>query len=295
LLIILLHFGCDNNFSPYGDYEKRLVVFSVLDNRFDNQIVKLQSSFEFQNSSSEEKIIYNLTATISDGLNVYQYYDTAIVSDNYTYLVSNNFTLRRGVEYTLNIKGDDVPEINSKIKVPESQYLFITYRDNNIQISHSKASRVKGFLIKYYVNFVIVRDAQILSEQSLEMPIGIIETEDGKKINLYPSFNKNVNHEYKLGYISAELAKHAPSSADQRLLIKNCTVVLFSLDDNLYNYLSTVNGFNDPISVRLDIPNYTNIQNGYGIFGAITKDSVVQDIPITVIRALGFESFNNSN
>jgi hypothetical protein len=66
---------------------------------------------------------------------------------------------------------------------------------------------------------------------------------------------------------------------------------LFSIDDNLYNYLSTVNGFNDPISVRLDIPNYTNIQNGHGIFGAIIKDSLTQNIPNVVVKALGFDSY----
>ena len=295
LLILLLAFGCDDTFSPHGEYEKRLVVFSVLDNRLDNQIIKLQSSFEFQNSSLEEKRISNLTATISDGVNVYQCHDTTMFSDNYTYLVSSNFILRRGMGYTINIKGDDVPDINSKAKVPESQYIFISYRDDQVQLSHSKPRGVKGFLIKYYVNFVIVENNQILNEQSVEMPVDIIETEDGSKTILYSSLNKNSNHVYRLGYIATELAKYAPSNPDQKLLIKDCAVILFSLEDNVYNYLSTVNGFNDPVSVRLDIPNYANILNGHGIFGAITKDSVTQSIPNYIISALGFGIFNSSN
>ena len=293
LFILLLSFGCDDTFSPHGDYEKKVAVFSVLDNRFENQIIKLQSSFEFQNSNLEEKRISNLSATISDGLNVYQYYDTAIVSEKHTYLVSKNFTLRRGIEYTLNIKGDDVPEINSKVKVPESQYISVNYIDEKVQISHSRGSNVKGFLVKYYINFVIAENNVVLNEQSIEIPVDIIETENGNRVNIYPSLSRNINHNYNIGYISLELSKYAPPpDSDQKLLIKNCTVVLFSLDDNLYNYLSTINGFNDPISVRLDIPNYTNIQSGYGIFGAIAKDSITPSIPSYVIRGLGFGGFN---
>jgi hypothetical protein len=289
----LLSFGCDDTFSPHGEYEKRVAVFAALDNRFENQIIKLQSIFEFKNSSLDEKKISNLSATISDGLNVYQCYDTAIVSDKYTYLISKNFTLRRGIEYTLNIKGDDVPEIISNVKVPESQYISVNYRDEKAQISHSRGSGVKGFLVKYYVNFVIVENGVVLSEQSVEMPVDIIETEDGNRVSVYSLLSRNINHEYNFGYISLELSKYAPSpDPNQKLLIKNCAVVLFSLDDNLYNYLSTINGFNDPISVRLDIPSYTNIQSGYGIFGAIAKDSITQSLPNYIVKGLGFESFN---
>ena len=295
LLILFIASACNDSFSPHGDFHKSLVVFSLLDTRYHNQIIKLQSSFELKDSSPDDKRLSNLNVTLSDGFNVYQFHDTTIASDNYTYLVSDDFSLRRGIQYSLSVKTDAVPEVISKVIVPESQYIYISYKDDKLQISHSKGSMVKGFLLRYYINFVIVEGNQILSEQSVEMPVNIITEENGTRVFLYPSFNKSSSHEYSLGFFSTELSRYAPSNPAQKLLVKNGTVVLFSIEESLYNYLSTINGFNDPISVRLDIPNYSNIANGHGIFSAIAKDSLTQNIPDYIVRALGFESFNNSN
>jgi hypothetical protein len=46
-----------------------------------------------------------------------------------------------------------------------------------------------------------------------------------------------------------------------------------SLDWNLTDYMQAVTGYDDPYTVRLDKPDWTNIVNGYGIFGSIHLDS----------------------
>jgi hypothetical protein len=54
--------------------------------------------------------------------------------------------------------------------------------------------------------------------------------------------------------------------------------VLTQVEDNLYKYYNIVNGFQDEFSIRTDLPDYTNIRGGVGLFGAMTEDSVVVDL-----------------
>jgi len=48
---------------------------------------------------------------------------------------------------------------------------------------------------------------------------------------------------------------------------------LIQFDEPLYNYYKLVRGFQDPATIRLDEPDFTNIQGGLGIFGSTSIDS----------------------
>ena len=50
--------------------------------------------------------------------------------------------------------------------------------------------------------------------------------------------------------------------------------VAYTMDDAFYAYYKTVRGFDDPVSVRQDKPNVSNIEGGIGVFGANVADSL---------------------
>jgi len=52
-------------------------------------------------------------------------------------------------------------------------------------------------------------------------------------------------------------------------------VEVIQTDEHLYKYYSVVNGFQDQYSIRVDQPNYTNIQGGLGVFGSFVSDTTV--------------------
>jgi hypothetical protein len=56
--------------------------------------------------------------------------------------------------------------------------------------------------------------------------------------------------------------------------LRGATFILTQVEPNLYRYYNIVNGFQDPYSVRMDQPDYTNIAGGAGVFGAMVEDSV---------------------
>ena len=54
---------------------------------------------------------------------------------------------------------------------------------------------------------------------------------------------------------------------------------ILQCEQNVYNYYNTVNEFRDPVSVRLDEPDYSNVSGGWGMFGAYTLDSLTYTLP----------------
>ena len=66
---------------------------------------------------------------------------------------------------------------------------------------------------------------------------------------------------------------------NDQLKFRSVLFVMTQVEPNLYNYYNIVNGFQDPNSIRTDHPDYTNIQGGIGVFGAMTHDSTLYTLP----------------
>ncbi len=283
----------EEEFSPVGSYEKKIVTYAVLDSRLDKQIIKVQSAYLTKSGENgAEKKISNLQVNLSDGSNNYLFRDTVIAGYvNYSYFVSNNVKLSRGSRYSLKISGDNVPLAESDITLPGKPDLTLYYDADKILLTYSRIGHAKGFLHHYYVEFYIKDGSQILGNYRIEIPSELKVTNDGMDtLRIFPSLTKENNHSYSYSSLFSELIRYKPSNDRIKLVVKKSVATVLSLDENLYNYVSTVKGFSDPVSVRLDQINYSNIINGYGIFGAITIDSTVEKIPAYIIQGFGFES-----
>jgi hypothetical protein len=58
----------------------------------------------------------------------------------------------------------------------------------------------------------------------------------------------------------------------------------YSLDQFFYSYYKLARGFDDPVSVRQDQPDISNIDGGVGIFGAIYPDSATARFTSIVVQ-----------
>jgi hypothetical protein len=70
-----------------------------------------------------------------------------------------------------------------------------------------------------------------------------------------------------------------PRAGESRYLFTQALFYVVQFDVALWNYYSVANMFRDKLSVRTDEPDYTNINNGTGVFGSTTVDSLVWPIP----------------
>jgi hypothetical protein len=63
---------------------------------------------------------------------------------------------------------------------------------------------------------------------------------------------------------------------------------LLIFDRFLAAYISTTNGFLDNLSIRLDEPNYSNINGGLGIFGAYIYNVLPITLSVQYLDQLGY-------
>lgn len=295
IIIIFLSFlilSCNSeDFSPVGNYEKKVVTYLILDNRINNQIIKVQSDY-LVNDKNTSKKINNLNVYLINDNNKYTFSDTIIPdSKNYSYFVLRNFIPIRGAKYSLYISGDEVPTATSEIYVPPKSDVTLYYDSDKIQLTYYRNRYVKGYLHHLYVDFYIKDDKNnVIKNGRVEVPIGIEILNDGKDtIKYYPTLTKDVSFNYSYSNLFTVLMENKPKDDKYKLVVKKSVATVLSLEENLYNYYVTVKGFSDPYSVRLDQINYSNIKNGYGIFGAITIDSTIERIPPFIIYGFGFE------
>ena len=75
--------------------------------------------------------------------------------------------------------------------------------------------------------------------------------------------------------LSAVAAQTYPT----KLVFHSVVLQFVQYEENLYNYYSVVNGFQDRYSIRLDQSTYSNISGGMGLFGAYSVDSLVHTLP----------------
>lgn len=70
--------------------------------------------------------------------------------------------------------------------------------------------------------------------------------------------------------------------------IYGCSLEVLIFDKNLSGYYSSIHGYLDNLSVRLDGSDYTNVEGGYGILGSYIKGTMGAGITEDYIREMGY-------
>lgn len=288
-------FNCQKEeFSPIGEIQKKLVVFGVLDTRTNIQLIKVQNSYLYSIDSTKnnyQKIPANIKISITDEYsNIYSLKDTTIEGvTNYAVYYIPNFNLVRGIGYSLSIQADGYVPIHATAKVPSVQYIGVSTQNTEIVFQYGVHKYAKGYTHHFYLNYDII-DGQSVWSFRIEVPyiFKVSESNPADTTIIYPFVSRDKEAHYPVESLYYIFLKIKPTNVNQKVVVKRGTLEVLSLDDNLYNYYLLVQGFNDPYSVRLDRPFFSNVTDGYGIFGSITADSNQVVIPSDLITAFGY-------
>jgi len=95
---------------------------------------------------------------------------------------------------------------------------------------------------------------------------------DGRQIAVYPALAKSAEFNFYSESIKSVLESISSGDADKsNYVIKEAEHTLFIIDKNIGGYILADETFNGEFSVRIDAADYTNIENGIGVFGAYCK------------------------
>jgi len=300
LSMIVVCSGCENSFSPTGDYQKQLVVYGVLSNRSDSQYVRVYTTYDLSGRDPAEQTtdtgVRGARVMMMDDSTTYGFKETAIPRDD-TARYSSNVVgyvgfpcrLRPGKKYSLAIISDQ-GNATATVSVPGKGYVF-NYSPSafqaprlsadNIHVIIGLSAEAQGYLVRLFINFD-VRNGQNWEHRRLEVPsFGDSLMTPGKygystltRRPAYSSFNIDFAHDAYLGVLKQQIEGRYGKSFQ----LTSATFILTQVEPNLYHYYSVANGFQDPYSIRMDQPDFTNIVGGVGVFGAMVEDSVVVNL-----------------
>ncbi|MCI0564431.1 MAG: DUF4249 domain-containing protein [Nitrososphaera sp.] len=308
--------SCTEAFNPKGPFQDRLVVFAILTTVKDTQFVRLYRTYDPPGFNPLEHTTDNTVdsaqVSISTNSTVYQFQDTTIVREDksrYTNdiraYVAYPFPVVRGQSYTLDIQTKIGETVNANLTVPLPATVTISnsaalqnprpFRDIFFTVNSRLYDRTRGFQVRVFLEYDILENG-IYVRRREEIPTAVSNFIDCHTfLPAYHSLErrKSIQPErttFDVFAYMAALAKiwHSNISFDVRM--RQVVVELTEFDPALYSYANIMKGFRDEFSIRTDEPDYSNIPGGHGIFGVMTKQSLVVPLPDTTGSTLGCQN-----
>lgn len=286
LLAILLCRCDDNTFSPKAaGYTPRLVVYAILDAaRPAQQLVRIETTYDSPTVNPQDGPgpgrVDSASMYVNGSVSTISYRDTTVVDSaggSHKLWVGNAGRFVEGGTYTLHLSARGFPPFQTSLQFPTHPYLYnrlIVTPGATAQLElgtspQGEKSGVKGYLFRlFFVGTKIINGQEV--EIRREVPY-LVANENGVQKVEYPGVTRQSSIRFSVLNI-----QQVYTEMDARLLVQNIKPVAigYSFEQNLYNYYYAVRGFNDPLSIRQDAPDFSNIPGGFGVFGAMNTDTL---------------------
>ncbi len=295
-----------------------MVVYSILTTQSDTQYVRVYSSYNPANNdpsrNPDELYVTDARVTISDGANTFTLRDTTLErADTSRYQTpimvyyAYPFRPEKGKTYTLTVSSASLGTVTATTTAPgkgsvspyNSFVLGQPYTSPyDYGLTALLANEAKAFVAHFYVDYLEPNLGSYVPKR-FEVPIrrDLVSAYYDLYREIFPQpkrrttpssvynpglFGERPQPEERVPYNTSAYASKLKSLYD----INGCSLkfiqavfYLIQFDAPLWNYYSVANTFRDRNSIRLDQPDYTNINGGVGVFGSITVDSLVYPLP----------------
>ena len=308
LLIALIMLACDEPFTPKGPFEQKMAVFAILSTNADTQYVRLFRSFDppgfNPDETTEGRMIKVAAVTVAQNGRTTQYRvnalprtDTSNLSGDMIAYVAAPFRPEGGKTYELSVKTETDGNLSATIAVPDtgwirclnpwamsiSRVLYDRTKNEDIAVQANISSGATGYMVQFYIEFSALKGSEWVAMR-MEIPNRAYAIDStiisyGYPILMRRSTYPGLPHEHQVQGATFSVdayrqkLKELLSTYGNNLLIHLALFIQTQVEENLYKYYNIANGFQDPRSVRMDTPDWTNINGGLGLFGAVVQDS----------------------
>jgi len=308
IVFIMFACGCDDSFSPNADLVNKVVVFGVLTPNASIQFVRVHPIVSPEESNPRNDSVSGTVVRVSKGGSLTIFRDTLLIvvksvgdTVKIPAFVTYELSIERGARYALSVVSPSYSEVSAIVSVPSRGVLSTLGNlilqspwdynmDLDIIVSMTLSPDTKGFFVRFFLNYEVLRNGTWASE-SVEVPIKLQDSNGLANINgVYPSLGVRTTSRSptgfaveRKGYMNSEYRKVLTliyaEYGSQNIRMKKAVFQLIQVEDNLFNYYFVANNFADKFSIRIDQPEFTNINGGFGVFGAFTFDSLVVNLP----------------
>lgn len=282
LILVVVMNGCENSFSPKAPYEERIVVFSVLDPTAAYQSVRLESTYDAElgdeGTPLNHREITEADVSIRGNNRNYVFRDTLISMPDGSQKrlwVNHDLIPSEGVTYALTVRvpkpnsENEYHELTASTTVPSRAYIQLEQTIDGLRLSAIENVSYPGSAFHFRM---WVRGKKTIDGKEVDIRREVpYREEEGERVFSEPS--RHTVRNYQVSWLVN--TQNELRSLD-KVFGSDVVATAYTLDKFIYSYYKLVRGFDDPVSVRQDRPDVTNIRNGVGIFGAVYPDSLVR-------------------
>ncbi len=307
LLLLILIIGCDESFSPKGEYQERYALFGIMRADTNYQVVTLYQSYNVPGLDPFENKLYPFI----DGayVRIWKNPDEVFVLSDSTIPASNLARYPDSAKFyysdKLTPEKRDVIQIEALLPngrrlkaettVPKDITTDYSVTDRIIPVKGRSTIRI-GWVpnepnIIYSPKIVLVYKTEENGQLVLhnkEIPQKYFNI-DGKE---EPFFPQPTNERYieldkiALDRALTEISEGDPDKSKYRIFTLITKIYVF--DRNLSAFYSSSNKFGDQYSIRVDESDFTNVDGGFGVFGSYSEKSIVQFFDQDYIQSFGY-------
>ncbi|MCX6149498.1 MAG: DUF4249 family protein [Ignavibacteriales bacterium] len=217
------------------------------------------------------------------------------------YRQSKSFGFSQNANLQINAVLPDGKILEAKTKIPslkgfEYSYPFVhgittlidQWRWGKSWIISWDAKEGNLFFPKLILSYSIIKDS-VEDFHFKEIPMRYIKNAQGNQ-PVYPSNTREPSISYDFAAIDSAMAQISAGDPNKsNYIIREVNFTLLEFDQNLSNYYSSVNGYMDNYSIRLDESVFTNISGGIGIFGTSLLNRQVFVVERAYVQSFGYK------
>jgi len=285
-LAAVLLAGCNQPFEPVGPTDRKLVVYGVMNGVSDTQYVRVSATF----GASSGPAVTDAAVTLSGGGHFYTFRDTIVQwpdtlgnSSSTNVYVAYHAPLVAGNQYILRVStpsGQTASSSFTALSAPS--FSLEEHTTQGFFVLDSRyASNTGAAAVHFYLDYyVLAGNAWQLRTE--EVPIYL-------NVDAYGNVSYGI---MSLTPVATLVAAGSQLKIDSTLfqstrsrVLKKCApapVVYLDIrftqtqiDQALYDYYYVTNGPADALTIRLDVPDFTNVSGGYGVCGERAERSLI--------------------
>jgi len=321
-LISLFNFSCEENFSPKETFKERNILYCIIevDQRLLNFypqvfITKIYDIDGFYPPTDHGLPPSVTGAEVSIKLNndVFKFEQDTLKQNSedpnapqiyYSLISKNGIPAKPLNELAITAKLPDNTVLTAKTKIPKLLEFSYSYEFN--AGIHTMMDRwqwgnawtlywdvIEGnlYLPRLTLNYSIIKDS-VETYKSFVIPNKYLKS-GNKYVANFPGFLRTGELSYDYAAIDSAMANiSAGDSSKSSYNIINIVLDILEYDVSLSNYFTSINGYMDNLSIRLDESVYTNVDGGIGLFATYIKHKTVYQVAKGYVLKFGYNKKN---
>jgi len=313
MTVALMILSCDQSFNPKGEFEKTLAVYAVFSTAQDTVLIRVAHTYDPPGFDpfevTQDPTVPDATVQVFKGDSAYSVKDTLFArndtsrySTNITAFAATGLTTEFGGSYSLTVSSATYGTFDAAMTLPTKGQIVLgnsyvldlpnQFRRDTLFLAVHLSPVTRGYLLRAYLEYDVPQGNQTVAGR-MEVPLYRTVDDGITFLTLLdptlPALHRRVSSPAGPGiepgdndWFQVEAFRLTADAIHARVpsaAIRRAVFILNQVEPNFYNYYNVTNGFQDPRSIRIDEPSFSNIRGGEGVFGGFTVEELSYDLP----------------